>query len=88
VPTVLRKLIQKHPYQLKFVIAQPSDLGEIRQILAEIHADSNHVVLMPEGIDEAVLCERSRWIADLCKEHGYRFTPRLHVQIWGNRRGT
>lgn len=86
-PTVLRRLVQDHPYQLKFVITDAADLDEIRRIVAEIHADPDHVVLMPEGIDSGLLRDRSQWLAEVCKESGYRFTPRLHVDLWGNRRG-
>jgi 7-carboxy-7-deazaguanine synthase len=42
---------------------------------------------MPEGISSAVLSERGVWVAELCKQHGYRFSPRLHVDLYGNRRG-
>jgi 7-carboxy-7-deazaguanine synthase len=28
------------------------------------------------------------WLAEICKQEGFRFSPRLHVELWGNRRGT
>ena len=46
------------------------------------------VLLMPEGIDADTLSQRSGWISDICKTHGYRFCPRLHVLLYGNKRGT
>jgi 7-carboxy-7-deazaguanine synthase len=42
---------------------------------------------MPEGVDIAVLRERTAWVAEMCKIEGYRFTPRLHVELYGNKRG-
>ncbi len=87
VPTVLRKLIHHYPYQMKFVIARPEDLEEVRRILADTHADSQRVVLMPEGVDPVLLRDRAQWLAEVCKETGFRFTPRLHVDLWGNQRG-
>lgn len=87
VPTVLRRLIQAHPYQLKYVVVTEDDLREILQINAEIHADPNHVILMPEGTDATCLRARSQWLAEVCKKLGFRFSPRLHVDLWGNRRG-
>ena len=45
------------------------------------------VVLMPEGLDTETLRERALWIVELCKANGWRYSPRLHVDIWGNRRG-
>ncbi len=79
-PDVLRKLME-YPYQLKFVVAAPSDLDEIRQFPSE------HVMLMPEGTSVEVLRERSQWLAEICKREGYRFSPRLHVDLWGDKRG-
>ena len=46
------------------------------------------VLLMPEGIDQQTLSDRAVWIADVCKQTGFRFCPRLHVMLYGNKRGT
>ena len=42
---------------------------------------------MPEGIDGPTLEQRSAWLVELCKQYGYRFTPRLHILLYGQRRG-
>jgi 7-carboxy-7-deazaguanine synthase len=42
---------------------------------------------MPEGINEETLAERGRWLAEICKQENYRFSPRLHIHLGGNRRG-
>ena len=86
-PAILRRLIQRYPYQLKFVITDPTDLEEVHAILAEIGAAKDRVLLMPEGVDPAVLADRGRWLVEICKREGLRFSPRLHVELWGNRRG-
>jgi len=72
---------------LKFVVAAETDLDEIRTIQAEVGASPNNVILMPEGIDRDTLQERGLWIAEICKREGFRFSPRLHVDLWGARRG-
>ena len=84
---VLRQLIAAYEYQLKFVVAQESDLAELQAIVMMLDAPPEKVILMPEGISAEVLSERGAWIAELCKTHGYRFGPRLHVYLYGNRRG-
>ena len=86
-PDVLRSLMARYDYQLKFVVAQREDLDEIHRILEEINADRRKVILMPEGIEPSVLRERGIWLAELAKTEGFRFTPRLQVELWGNRRG-
>lgn len=86
-PEVLRELMSRYEYQLKFVIAEPSDIEEVATMAEELGADARRIVLMPEGTDASVLAERGRWLVEICKERGYRFSPRLHIQLWGNRRG-
>ena len=83
---VLKQLIQ-YPHQLKFVVSSPADLEEVEQLLQSIGADRANVLLMPEGRTEQALHERSLWLAEVCKETGYRFCQRLHVNLWGDRRG-
>jgi 7-carboxy-7-deazaguanine synthase len=86
-PDTLRELMGQYEYQLKFVIAKPDDLGEVRALLEALQADRQRVVLMPEGTDRDLLRERSVWLAEICKDEGFRFSPRLHVELYGNQRG-
>jgi len=86
-PRVLLELMGRYPYQLKFVIATPGDMDEVRPLLETLRADRERVILMPEGIDRDVLRERSVWLAEICKDEGFRFSPRLHVELYGNQRG-
>jgi 7-carboxy-7-deazaguanine synthase len=87
-PEVLRRLIADYDYQLKFVIANEPDLAEAQELIAALNAPACKVILMPEGITAEALNARGAGIAELCKRHGYRFSPRLHVHLYGNRRGT
>lgn len=86
-PERLRELMNRYEYQLKFVVERPSDLEEVRMLLESLDADRSRVLLMPEGTDPAVLRERGQWLAEICKQENLRFSPRLHVELWGNRRG-
>jgi len=87
-PDILRRLMADYEYQLKFVISQPDDIAEVRAIVQKLGALAERVILMPEGIETAVLRERSLWLAEIAKREGFRFSPRLHVDLYGNRRGT
>lgn len=86
-PEILKQLITTYPYQLKFVVRKPEDLRELNSIVKEIEADRSRVMLMPEGTDASTIYERAQWIVEKCKEFGYRYSPRLHIDIWGNERG-
>jgi 7-carboxy-7-deazaguanine synthase len=84
---VLAELMGRYAYQLKFVIAEPGDLEEVWPLIETLRADRGRVILMPEGTDREVLRERSLWLAEICKDEGFRFSPRLHVDLYGNQRG-
>jgi 7-carboxy-7-deazaguanine synthase len=84
---VLSQLISRYDYQLKFVVEKPGDLEEVRPLVAQLQADRGRVILMPEGIDRDTLRERSVWLAEICKAEGFRLSPRLHLDLYGNRRG-
>ena len=86
-PVVLRRLIRDYEYQLKFVVSEPGDLDELRAICSAIGASRDRVLLMPEGITPEALRERAAWIVDVCKTEGFRYSPRLHIDLWGNTRG-
>jgi 7-carboxy-7-deazaguanine synthase len=87
---VIQNFIDVAPeFQLKFVVSDEGDLLEIDEILRQLKGwTPSDVLLMPEGIDAATLEGRAGWIAEVCKKTGYRFCPRLHVQLYGNKRGT
>jgi len=88
-PDVVRQLIQKYEYQLKFVVNSPRDLDEIKDYLDELEsATPARVLLMPQGIELAELEDRAQWLAPLCAVHGFTFCPRRHIEWFGNKRGT
>ena len=87
-PGPLLELMERYDYQLKFVIEKPADADEVRALVTRLRADAGRVILMPEGVDRDTLRSRGAWLAEICKEEGYRFSPRLHVELYGNRRGT
>ena len=88
-PEVVRAWIEAYEFQLKFVVANEADADEIETMLRELPPLPAHrVLLMPEGTDMATLRTRANWLADLCKARGYRYAHRLHVELFGNTRGT
>jgi len=71
----------------KFVIQSEQDLTEVKELEAQFRIPKERILLMPEGRDEATLQQRRLWLADLCRDQGYRFSDRLHIQLWGSKRG-
>jgi 7-carboxy-7-deazaguanine synthase len=87
-PDVLRQLMSLCDYQLKFVIAEESDLAEAQQLIATLNVPSSKVILMSEGITVEAQNARMLMVSELAKQNAYRFTPRLHIHLYGNKRGT
>jgi 7-carboxy-7-deazaguanine synthase len=86
-PEVLKRLTSEYDYQLKFVVSSAADLQEVNEIQHALGAPAKRILLMPEGVTRAAVTERGLWLAELCKEHGYRYSPRLHIDLWGDKRG-
>jgi len=88
-PDVVRKLIDIADYQLKFVIDSPEDTIEVRDFLKSLgKIEKSKVLLMPQGITREDLDKKSKWLVELCKEEGFRYCPRLHIDLYGNTLGT
>ncbi len=89
-PAVVRAWLDHYDCQLKFVIARPEDVDELEAMLAKLGRDlpREKILLMPEGVTAEKIRERAAWLGELCKARGYRYAPRLHIELYGNRRGT
>lgn len=86
---VLRKFLAGYDCQLKFVVERRSDFKEIGDLLDKLDAvDRMRVLVMAQGKTSAALRRKAKWIVKLCLKHGYGYTPRLHIDLFGNRRGT
>ena len=88
-PDVLRKLIADTHYQLKFVVDQLVDLGEIVEYLKRFpDVDAGRVWLMPQGTRQEELEQKAIWLGPAALQLGYRFCPRRHIELFGSVRGT
>lgn len=75
-------------HQLKFVVGSPKDLEEIESVLARLRGFApGDVLLMPEGVrppEPGAL----GWLVEACTARGWRLCRRLHLDLFGNKRGT
>ena len=89
--TPLTRLIETYPHQLKFVVGDQveSDFEEINQLLQHLPpVEKCRVLIMPEGIDTKTLTRRMKALIEPVIHEGWRLCPRLHVELFGNTRGT
>ena len=82
----------KHPHQLKFVVSRKSDEVDVRLLLdmlkyANKSYDESNVYLMPQGISVEQFDSKMNWIIDLAKRNKWNITDRLHIRLWGHKRG-
>jgi len=89
-PEVLRAWCSRYDFQLKFVIASEADVLEVKAVIESIGIEipPEKVLLMPEGITQEALKTRQMLLVDICKREGWRYSPRLHIDLFGNKRGT
>ncbi|MEM6261944.1 MAG: 7-carboxy-7-deazaguanine synthase QueE [Bacteroidota bacterium] len=78
----------RHPRAFfKFVVSSPFDLEEVDQLMETYSIPPQRMYLMPEGTLADTLEEKQLWLTEACKERGVNFTTRLHVLLYGDRRG-
>ena len=84
----MQQFIDGYDYQLKFVVDREQDFAEVRQVLDGLkNVDTSRVMIMAQARNRHQLHQKSRWIVELCKKFGYGYSPRLHIELYGNRRG-
>lgn len=71
----------------KFVVEEPADVSRVGELTEAHGIDRTRVILMPQGRTRAELEAREAWLAEACADGGYRFSTRLHILLWGDKRG-
>lgn len=89
-PDVVREWCLHCEHQLKFVVSADQDLTEIESMVAEIGfpAAPEDILLMPEGLTVDAQRGAAPQVVEWCKSRGWRYCPRLHIELYGNKRGT
>ena len=85
---VLDLMIRNHDYQLKFVVNNAQDFDEIENLLGKLSTvDDGKIYLMPQGVSNAQFDAKLPWIIEEAKKRNWNVTDRLHVRVWGAKRG-
>ena len=87
VPAAIESLRELPNAYFKMVVARPSDIQEVNALVHRYALRRDRVMLMPEGRTTETLEARTRWVTEACLREGFRFTPRLHILLWGDTRG-
>ena len=87
-PEVLRMLRDTGRSYLKLVVSAEADYAEADALVAQLSWPAERVLLMPEANDRESLRARSFAVAEAARARSFRFSSRLHLELWGGRRGT
>jgi 7-carboxy-7-deazaguanine synthase len=85
-PDAIRAFLARDAWW-KFVVASDADVAEVLRLAERFALPRARILLQPEAVHREDLLERSRWVVEACKLHGFAFSPRLHVLLWGAKRG-
>src|SRR5262245_3681029 len=85
-PGAIRALLRRDAWW-KFVVVDDDDLAEVVTLADRYVLPRDRILLQPQAVRREELIERSAWVIEACKRHGFRYSPRLHVLMWGARRG-
>ncbi len=86
-PEVMAGLGRTGKAWFKFVIQNEGDIAEVLEMVKGLEISMDRVILMPEGRTVAELDKTAAWLAERCRDLGVRFSDRLHVRLWGDKRG-
>ena len=75
---------------LKFVVADSQDIADVDRAVSAYRKAGLEcpVYLMPLGGRSEEYNLNVQEVAEICMERGWRFTPRLHISLFGNAWGT
>ena len=85
-PPVIRDFLSRETWW-KFVVTDERDVAEVLSLTERFALPRSRILLQPEAIRREELIERGAWVVEMCTRHGFRFSPRLHIMLWGARRG-
>ena len=79
--------LNKAGAMFKFVISTEADVEEVLFLQDQINIPSTRIYLMPEGTELEEINKKAPMVVELCKKYGFNFSPRLHINMWGSKRG-
>jgi organic radical activating enzyme len=88
IPRMLDRWATDERAVFKFVIAEPEHVDEVLALARRHGILAQRIWLMAEGTDAGTLAAREHWLAKLCLDHRMTLSKRLHIELYGDSRGT
>lgn len=83
----MKTLVETPKADFKYVVFGDEDLPELLEQVEKYEIPHDRVFLMPEGRTEEEVTRHQQQLVDVAKENNFNLTTRLHVLIWGAKRG-
>jgi 7-carboxy-7-deazaguanine synthase len=87
-PSALMHFVINTAASFKFVVDGELDMIEVQDLIHEFRIPQTRVWLMPLGTTAQDINQRAQWLIEKCKHYGYNYSDRLHIRVYGDRRGT
>ncbi len=85
---VLELLSRSGKADFKFVVGSGEDLGEVLDLVEEFSLERDRVFLMPLAHTPEMLNLTQKKVAEWALGHRLRYSDRLHLRLYGAKRGT
>lgn len=83
----LTQLADTGKADFKFVIGDESDFTEVVTIIERCRLPADHIFLMPKAISAGELEANEAFVAELARSNGFQYSDRLHLRLYGAKRG-
>ena len=86
-PEVLTGMVATGKADFKFVVGNEGDFAEIQTLCETAGIPGDRTFLMPKANSVAELEANQNFVAALAQEHGLNYSDRLHLRLFGAKRG-
>lgn len=86
-PDVLRRFVALPSAVFKFVVRNAGDVGIVAALANDLKITPDRIFVMPEGTTTERLIEHGKAVIEEALKHGFSFSDRLHIHLWGAKRG-
>lgn len=71
----------------KFVVASEDDISEVLDVAKSCKIPRSRIILMPEATTQEELIAKRPQLIEWCLKYNLRFSDRLHISVWGCKKG-
>jgi 7-carboxy-7-deazaguanine synthase len=83
----MRYFAESPKANFKFVIGSHSDITEVLALKKKYQIANNKIYLMPQADHRKQMEQMRQEVVNLCLEHQFHYSDRLHIQIWDKKKG-